>query len=223
MGLPPHQVAVGLDRALWEAGPNPVSDFADALEFDGRYVMPPQEKAEWEALGRFREDLTRFLAGRNAAFIGGIAVRSYGGRAGPTTDFDLLIDEDLLKPMTAFLESQGAGLAGTVENTYAFLVKPCSTDFDVRVARTALDAVALSTAKPATFSGRALKIVLPAPLAAMKVKAYADRKGTESGQRDRADVRGLIACGSTSPDAVRDVLARHSPLLLPALEEILKD
>lgn len=221
LGKPVHQVAVGLDRALWEAGPNPVTDFADALECEGKYQMPPKEKEQWEALGRFREALTTFLEGKNAAFIGGVAVRTYGGRLTATVDFDLLIERSSLKEMTALLESQGGVLKGTVESTYSFFMEPCALDFDLRVAESPLDKEALATANPAPFKGHMLRIVRPGLLTSMKVKAYSERKGQPQGAQDRDDVRGLIRCGATTEPEIREILTRFRPDLLRELDEIL--
>ena len=222
LGKPVHQVAVGLDRALWEAGPNPVTDFADALEFEGKPVMPPETRQGWEALGRFRDALTQFLVGKSAAFIGGVAVRSYGGRTGATLDFDILIDPALLQEVTSFLKREGAQLFGTVEATYTFHLKPSNTDVDMRVAVSPLDREALATAKEASFRDRKLQIVRPAPLAAMKLKAYSERKDDPiKGGIDRSDVLGLIRSGATSEQEVREILVRFRPDLLRELDEIL--
>jgi len=221
-GRPLHQVIVGLEEALWEAGPNPVTDFADALECEGRYDMPPDEKDRWEALGRFRDALTQFLAGKEAAFIGGVAVRTYGGRTTATVDFDFLVAPSLLKDVTSFLESEGAELKGTVESTYSFRVKPCALNVDVRLAQSALDQEALQTGGTSRFRGRQLGIVRPDFLAAMKVKAYSERKGQSEGDQDRKDVQGLVRVGSTSPEAIREILKRHRPDLVSELDEILQ-
>src|SRR6185436_1119064 len=151
IGRTEHQVACGLEVALWEAGPNPVTDFADALQFEGKPKMAKDKQDKWEALRGFRDALTRFLVGKNAAFIGGVAVRSYGGRTAATVDFDVLIDPKLLRGMTTFLEGEGGSLMGTVENTYSFHLKGPGIDLDVRVAKGSLDEAALAGAKPATF------------------------------------------------------------------------
>ena len=222
LGMAPHQVATGLARALWEAGPNEITDFADALEFEGKHVMTEMEQNQWEALRGFRSALTEYLSGKNAAFIGGVAVRSYGGRTGATFDYDVMIEPSLLQDTTTFLEGQGAALRSTVEHTYTFHVSPCDVDLDVRVAKTPLDQEGLAKAKGATFQNRRLKVVLPSHLACMKVKSYSERKTDPvKGPLDRNDVRGLVRCGATSPDEIRDVLRRHRPDLLRELEEIL--
>ena len=92
LGRTEDQVACGLEVALWEAGPNPVTEFADALQFEGKPKMSATQQEKWEALGRLRDDLTKFLEGKNAAFIGGVAVRSYGGRTAATVGFDVLVE-----------------------------------------------------------------------------------------------------------------------------------
>jgi hypothetical protein len=219
---PVHQVVVGLEQALWEAGPNPVTDFADALEFEGRHQMPPDEKKQWDALGRFRDALTEFLVGKDAAFIGGVAVRSYGGRRTATVDFDFLVAPALLKEVTSFLGGQGGLLKSTVESTYSFHVEPCRLDVDVRLAESALDKEALKTAGDSRFKGRKLRIVRPEFLPTMKVKAYSERKGQPEGDQDRKDVQGLVGVGSTSPEAIREILKRHRPDLAAELDEILQ-
>jgi len=219
---PLHQVVVGLEQALWEAGPNAVTDFADALECEGRYQMPPDEKKQWEALGHFRDALTEFLVGKDAAFIGGVAVRTYGGRRTATVDFDFLVAPSLLKEVTSFLEAQGGTLKSTVESTYSFHVEPCRLDVDVRLAESALDKEALQTAGDSRFKGRKLRIVRPDFLAAMKVKAYSERKGQPEGDQDKKDIHGLIGVGSTSPEAIREILKRHRPDLASDLDEILR-
>lgn len=223
-GLPEkpfHQISVGLDQALMEAGPNPVTEFADALQFEGKPSMPPKERAEWEALGRFRDDLTTFMEGKSAAFIGGVAVRSYGGRTTATLDFDVLIDASLLKEFTAFIERQGGELGSTVESTYSFFIRPCALDVDLRVATSPLDVEALSTAQTTRYQDRRLLLVSATPLAAMKLKAYSERKAFDAGQQDRRDVLGLLR-EATSEAALRDLLTRHRPDLLSELDEILK-
>lgn len=221
IGRTEHQVACGLEVALWEAGPNPVTDFADALQFEGKPKMPSDKQEKWEALGRFRDDLTKFLEGKNAAFIGGVAVRSYGGRTAATVDFDVLVEPKLLHGMTKFLEEKGGTLMGTVENTYSFNLKGPDLDVDVRVAKGPLDEAALESAKPATFQGRKLKIVLAKALTAMKVKAYSERKHDPQGKVDRNDVRGLLRVGATTEHEVRQMLKKYRPDLLSELDEIL--
>jgi len=222
MQMSPREVAVGLEEALWESGPNPLTEFADALEFEGKNQMPPEESARWEAMGHFREALTKFLANKNVAFIGGVAVRSYGGRLGPTQDYDILLDPTLLQETVAFLGTQGGQLEASVEDPFIFHIPTPDMKLDLRVARSPLDLEALFTAQPARFQGRPLKLVRPAPLAAMKLKAYSERKQLPKGRLDREDIRGLIACGATTEEEIRATLLRHRPDLLPELEEVLR-
>jgi len=221
IGRTEGQVACGLEDALWEAGPNVVTDFADALLFEGKPKMSEDKKRKWGALGHLREELTQFLAGKNAAFIGGVAVRSYGGRTAATIDFYVLIDPKLLKETTTFLEEQGGTLASSVENTYTFRMGPAGIDLDVRVAKSPLDQAALAGAKPASFRDRKLTIVLPGELTAMKVKAYSERKETPSGRVDRTDVLGMLKVGATTEHEVRRILKKYRPDLLCELDEIL--
>jgi hypothetical protein len=220
-GRTTRQVACGLEDALWEAGPNPITDFADALEFEGKPKMASDKEDRWKALGKFREALTEYLSGKNAAFVGGVAVRSYGGRTGATLDMDILIDPKLLKETTRFLEKEGGSLTGSEENSYHFRIKDPDLDVDVRVAKGSLDEAALGGAKRACFQGRKLKIVLPGDLAAMKVKAYSERKETPQGKVDREDVLGLLRVGATTEQDVRRILKKYRPDLLPQFEEIL--
>jgi hypothetical protein len=221
LGRTEDQVACGLEEALWEAGPNHLTDFADALEFEGKPKRSEEKRAQWEALGRFRDALTRILDGKNAAFIGGVAVRSYGGRTAATIDYAVLIDPKLLREITKSLEDEGGALSGSEENSYPFKIKGPHLDLDVRVAKGPLDEAALAGAKPASFQGRKLKIVLPGELTAMKVKAYSERKKTPQGKVDRADVLGMLRVGATTELEVRRILKKHRPDLLPELDEIL--
>jgi len=225
-GISRRQVAVGLEEALWESGPNPLTEFADALQFEGKPMMPPDVQARWEDLGRFREALTAFLSGKNSvAFIGGVAVRSYGGilrmPLRPTGDFDLLVDDALLKELTKFLETQGAVLDSTDEDTYFFYIKALSFHLDVTTARTPFMEECLATAKGAKFQERKLRIVTPTALVAMKVKAFSERRNPAKKEIDRKDVCGLLEAGATTEEAVREFLAKHRPDLLPTLAEIL--
>lgn len=57
--------------------------------------------------------------------------------------------------------------------------------------------------------------------AAMKVKAYSERKGQPEGDQDKKDVQGLVCVGSTSPEAIREILKRHRPDLASNLDKIL--
>lgn len=213
---------VGLDGALSEMGPNHLTEFADALVIEG-VRKPGKEFYEmWDARGVFRGALADFLSGVNHAFIGGVASRSYGARLGPTQDYDVMIDREHLKGMTAFLEKRGATLKSTVEDTYQFRVASLKFDVDVRVARSSLDREALAKAKGASYEGRKLRIVRAEHLAAMKAKSYSERREIiPQGPLDAEDIRGLIAVGKTTASAVRAVLRRHRPDLLPVLEEIL--
>ena len=216
-----RQVEVGLDGALWEMGPNDLTDFADGLQFEGKPMTPLDSQEAWEARGRFRDALTLFLSGKNATLVGGVAVRSYGGRMEPTKDYDVLIDPALLKELTAFLESQGGVLDSNEEETYFFFMHGPQLHLDVSVAWNPLYREALSTAKKATFQGRELKIVLPAVLGAMKVKAYQERRDPKKKELDRSDVRGLLSVGAATEEEIRAVLKTHRPDLLAVLSEVL--
>jgi len=212
---------VGLEEALSEMGPNHATDFADGLEIEG-YRRPEKGFFPlWESIGKFREALVDFLKDTTHAFIGGIAVRSYGAREAPTMDYDVMVDSGQLKALTTFLEKQGAVLKSTAEDIYMFRVEPLKFDFDLRVAKSPMDREALASTKGAGFEGRKLRIVTPDYLAAMKVKAYSERKESEKGRLDASDVRGLIEIGATDRKAVESILKKHRPDLLPELEEIL--
>lgn len=221
LGMDATLFRVGLGQALDEMGPNPLTEFADGLEIEGHPKPPGGHFPMWESIGRFRDALTEFLQGKDHAFIGGVAARSYAARGVPTKDFDVLVDVRHLKEFTSFLEADGARLAGTVEDTYAFRIPSLGFDFDVRVARSGLDQEALSKAKGASYAGRKLRIVAPEHLAAMKVKAYSERKDSDKGRLDASDIRGLLAVGATTEEAIRAVLEKHRPDLLPELDEVL--
>jgi len=221
IGRMEHEVVCGLEVALWEAGPNPVTDFADALQFEGKPKMASDKQEKWEGLGGFRDSLTKFMEGKNIAFIGGVAVRSYGGRTAATLDFDVLVEPKLLQGTTKFLEGQGGILMGSSEHTYHFNLKRLDLNLDVRVAKSPLDEAALAGAKLATFQERKLKIVLAKALTAMKVKAYSERKHEPQGLTDRDDVRGLLKVGAATEPEVRQVLKKYRPDLLAELDEIL--
>ena len=79
---------------------------------------------------------------------------------------------------------------------------------------------ALSGAAGTTWRGKTLKMVGRDHLAAMKVKAYAERKDPGKRETDRRDVLGAVAKG-TDPETLREILKRTAPQFLPALEEIL--
>lgn len=222
IGRTERQVACGLETALWEAGPNPITDFADELQFEGKRKMPTGNFEQWQAIGKFRDALTAYLEGKNTAFIGGVAVRSYGGRTTPTIDFDVLIEPKLLNGITHLVEKEGGRLMGTVENTYSFHIKRAGFDLDIRVAKGPLDEAALAGAKSARFQGRKLKIVLPEYLTAMKVKAYSERKRDAQGKVDRSDVRGMLSVGATTEAEVRKILQKLRPDLLSEFAEILR-
>jgi hypothetical protein len=212
---------VGLGQALDEMGPNALTEFADGLEIEGHPKPPGGHFPMWESIGEFRDALTGFLQGKDHAFIGGVAARSYAARGVPTRDFVVLIDARHLKEFTSFLEREGAKFAGTVEDTYAFRIPSLGFDIDVRVARSPLDREALSKAKGASYAGRKLRIVSPHHLAAMKVKAYSERKDSDKGRLDASDIRGLLAVGATTEEGIRSLLKTHRPDLLPELDEVL--
>ena len=137
-----------LQRALEEMGPNSVTEFADALVVDGfshlnggtRFVM-------WKDIGALREAFTEFLVTKHHAFIGGVAARTYKARAGPTFDYDVLIDASELADVHRFLESAGAELKDSIEDTYRYRIDRLDMDVDIRVARSGLDREARGEAR----------------------------------------------------------------------------
>lgn len=211
---------VGLGQALDEMGPNHLTEFADALEIEGYPKKDEGRFPMWESIGKFRNAMTGFLQGKDHAFIGGVAVRSYAARTVPTGDYDVLIDPKHLKEFTSFLEGEGAKLVGTAEDTYSFRVVPLQFDFDLRVARSTLDREALAQAKTARYGDKKLRIVTPEYLAAMKVKAYSERKHSAKGKLDASDVLGLLDVGATASEKIREVLEKHRPDLTSDLHEI---
>ncbi len=165
----------------------------------------------WDSIGQFRDDVTSFLQAKDHAFVGGVAVRSYAARSVPTKDYDVMIDPHHLQEFTRFLEGKGAKLMGTVEATYSFRIVPLEFDFDLRIAQSSLDREALSNGKTATYAGKKLGIVAPEVLAAMKVKAYSERKNTDEGKQDASDVRGLVKVGATTRERIRVLHEKHRP------------
>lgn len=223
--LEPHPIE--FENALDEMGPNHLTEFADSLaatlddqaacRLDRGFSMIT------ESLGRFREALVDFLQARRHAFAGGVAVRTYRARVGPTEDYDFLIDPVHMPEFMDFMEKQGAILQGTSDDTFFFSLKYDTHAFhvDVMEARSPLCKEALDAATPVSYQGRRLRLVTADHLAAMKVKAYQERRDAVKRRTDRADVLGLLATGKGTADKVRDILNRRRPDLLPVLEEIL--
>lgn len=211
---------VGLLRALDEMGPNHLTEFADELEIEGRPKPPGGYFPMWESIGTFREKLTDLMVGKEMAFAGGVAVRSYGARPGPTGDYDILTslaDEKLLWP---FLLELGFMHRGPFGDADKFTHKEMGFDVDVLRASSPLYREALAMARPSTWRGRKLKIVSHDHLAAMKVKGYAERLGEKKREIDRKDFLGLLKTGA-EVERVKDILQRLAPEFLPALNELL--
>ncbi len=214
--------APGLAQALAEMGPNELTELADELQIDGFERPSGGFFPMWQTIGAFRDDLVQFLSGKRQAFIGGVAVRSYGAREGPTFDYDILIASEHLQEVHSFLEKSGATLKGTIEDTYLYRVTSLAFDVDVRVARSDLDRAALAGAKTATYRGVRLGIVAPVHLACMKVKAFSERAETDKGRMDRLDVLGLLRTGATTAEAVRGGLLAHRPDLIATFDRMIQ-
>lgn len=211
---------IGLEQALDEMGPNHLTEFADALEIEGHPKPPGGHFPMWEAIGTFRQQLADFMVGRDAAFAGGVMVRSYGARLGPTFDYDVLTALDHLKELWKFLEDRDFEYVGSWESVDKLRHREMRLDVDILIADNPLYKEALATARPASWQGRKLKIVEKDHGAAMKVKAYAERRDEEKKKLDAHDFAGLLKQGA-DVEQVRDILQRLAPKFLPALEEIL--
>lgn len=211
-GLP---VTAFLERTLLEMSRNPLVQLADDLAGDAGARYGEEGDA-----GPFLDRLAEFLQGKDAAISGGVAVRAFV-RERPTLDLDVMIDERHWSDMVRFLADQGAQSTGCIESTFMYAFADFRLDLDVRVAKTGLDREALQATLPRRFKKWKLQVVQPDFLAAMKVKAFAERSETAKGDQDRRDVQRLVA-GPTTEPAVRAILARHRPDLLATLEEILR-
>ncbi len=211
-GLP---LSAFLERTLLEMSRNPLIELADNLARDADI----RSKEEGDA-GPFLEALAEFLQGRQFAIIGGVAVRSYV-RDRPTLDFDLMISDAEWPDLVRFLSEHGAESAGSVEDTFLYTFGDFKLDLDIRIARSDLDREALGAVVTRRFKKWILRVVKPDHLAAMKLKAHSERKGTRKGDRDRNDVLDLLA-GHASEAALRELLGRHRPDLIAVLEEVLR-
>lgn len=169
--------------------------------------------------GPFIERLVDFLQGKTHALIGGLAVRAYV-RVRPTKDFDVMIDARHWTEMRSFLAREGAESVGAVEDTFLYTFPSFRMDVDVRLANTPLDREAVASVVERPYHGKTLRVVDPAHLATMKVKAFEERRGTPKGEQ-AADVRQLIGQKLADELDVRKVLERHRPDLLRVLDEIL--
>lgn len=205
-----------LERTLLEMSRHPLIELADSLASEGEVRFREEGDA-----GPFLESLAEFLQGKEAAIIGGVAVRAFV-RGRPTMDLDVMIDERHWSEMASFLAKQGARSTGCIEDTLLYDFAEFRLDLEVRVAKSDLDRAALRTLLSRRSKQWMLHIVQPDYLAAMKVKAYGDRKGTAKGDQDRRDVQRLVA-GPTHASAVRVILQTHRQDLLATLEEILSE
>ncbi|MBI4566068.1 MAG: hypothetical protein HY716_15385 [Planctomycetes bacterium] len=201
-----------LEATLIEMGRHPLLDLADELSGEAEERMREEGDS-----GPFIERLAEFLQGKNHALIGGLGVRAYV-RQRPTLDFDVMIDPKHWTEMRRFLVREGADSAGSVEDTYLFRFERFKLGLDVRLARSPLDQDALRNTEARPFKRWKLRIVKPNHLAAMKVKAFSERKGSPQGDQDRQDVLRLIETGKASRQGVRAVLKKHRPDLLAEFE-----
>jgi hypothetical protein len=218
--IEPETEPPGFAQALDEMGPNHLTEFADELEVEG---YPKPQKGHfpmWEEFGAFRERLADFMVGKDLAFAGGVAVRTYGARRGPTEDYDILAGRAHYKDLWKFLEGEGFQYVGSVESTDLMKQRDLGFELDILIADNPLYQEAMAGARSARWRGRTLKLVDPDHLAAMKVKAYAERRDDEKKAQDRRDVVSLLS-KEADAERVREVLARLLPKLLPAFDEIL--
>ncbi|MBI4612698.1 MAG: hypothetical protein HY720_03725 [Planctomycetes bacterium] len=204
-----------LEASLIEMTRHPLLVLAD--ELSGEAQMRREDEGD---PGPFIERLVDFLQGRGHAIIGGLAVRAYV-RIRPTNDFDVMMSPENWDAIRSFLAAEDAECSSSVEETYLYTFRSFKLDLDVRLARSPLDRAALDHTEARAYRGRTLAVVEANYLAAMKVKAYSERKELPKGEQDSKDVRRLIRANKADEKAVRAILARHRPDLLPELGEIL--
>ena len=220
LGIEPEPRPIGLHQALDEMGPNHLTELADELVIEGHPKPPEGFFPMWADLGAFRDQLTDLMVGKEIAFVGGVAVRSYGARRGPTEDYDLLVALGHQKELWAFLDRLQFHYVGPFEIADKFAQKAMEFELDVMRADDPLHTEALASAQSSTWRGKILKIVNKDHLTAMKVKAFGSRHEDAKKARDRRDVIGLLSVGADA-EKVRDILSRLAPEFLPALDEIL--
>ncbi len=201
-----------LEITFLEMSQNAVIDLAD------RVAERPSREGD---AGPFLERFAAFLQGKRFALIGGVAVRAYL-RDRPTMDLDVMIDEAHWDAIRRFLHEERAESNATVENTYCYNIPGTELLLDVRLARSLLDREALAHFVAGRYKRWQLRVVQPNHLVAMKVKAYADRKGTRKGRRDRDDILDLLA-DRASADAVRQILLTHRPDLVELFDQVRRE
>ena len=201
-----------LEVTLLEMSHNVVIELAD------RVAERPTRESD---AGPFLERFAAFLQGKTFALIGGVAVRAYL-RDRPTMDLDVMIDEAHWDAMRRFLHDERADSTATVEDTYCYSIPGTELLLDVRLARSPLDRDALAHILVGRYKRWQLRVVQPNHLVAMKVKAYAERKGTRKGRRDRDDIVDLLA-DRASAEIVRELLVTHRPDLVELFDRIRQD
>ncbi len=201
-----------LELTLLEMSHNAVIELAD------RVAERPTREGD---AGPFLERFAAFLQGETFALIGGVAVRAYL-RDRPTMDLDVMIDEAHWDAMRRFLHQENADSTATVEDTYCYNIPGTELLLDVRLARSPLDRDALAHFVVGRYKRWQLRVVQPNHLVAMKVKAYAERKGTRKGRRDRDDILDLLG-DRASAEVVRDLLLAHRPDLVELFDRIRRE
>lgn len=213
--IAPRDAGPDLERSIEEMSYHPILAIAD--ELSGEAEVRRTEEGD---PGPFLARLITFLERIDHAISGGLAVRTYL-RERPTLDFDVLISEDAWEPTRAFASREGLQLRSAAEDIYSFGVPGTKMEFDVLVARSPLWKAALASTVKRKVFGTSVRVLKPDALAAMKVKSYSERKGLPPGDADKMDIRRLVEKGLARPGAVRGILRRHRPDLLPTLDEIL--
>ena len=208
--------AENLELSLIEISRNPLVELADELSGEADV----RKKDEGDA-GPFIGHLAEFLQDKEHALIGGLGVRAYV-RERPTFDFDVMISPGHWTEMRKFLSRHGAEASGSVEQTYMYSFPDFKMGLDVRLAKSPLDQEAIQNTIARPFKKWKLQVVKADYLAAMKVKAYSERKEQPQGEQDKRDVLRLLAGKHARTSAVQSILKKHRPDLLPELEEILK-
>lgn len=216
-GLPGLLQADGdLERSIVEMTYNPLVELADQLSGEAEV-----RKMEEGDAGPFLGRLIEFLGGVEHAVSGGLAMRTYL-RERPTLDFDVLVSGAAWEAVKDFAGRENLDLISTAEDIYSYRIPGTKMEFDVLVARSPLWKDALAATIERTVFKKPVRVLKPDFLAAMKVNAYSERKGLPGGEADKQDIRRLIEKGLADEDALRDILRRHRPDLLPELDEVLR-
>lgn len=205
-----------LERSIVEMTYNALIALADELSGEGAL----RRREEGDA-GPFLGRLIEFLQGIDHAVCGELAMRAYL-RERPTLDFDVLVSEGAWEAVKDFVSREGLELLSTAEDIYSYAVPGSRVGLDVLVARSPLWKAALADSIERKVFGRTVRVLKPDFLAVLKVKSYGERKGLPGGDADRADILRLIGKGLALEGAVRDILRRYRPDLLPELDEVLR-